>query len=387
MKFPKLKNARISRIATYLAVLIPTFVLIAAVCCLNFISEVVKGIIVILILVGLIVFLLKKFVILMTMDAYLGTLHCKLTARKQFDLPGNFSESSLVNKIEKFGQKCEPKLNQPQPISLRYKFSSSQTIYASGIEKVIATYSTDNLDKDTYRNIMGSALSNSLSLKGKTKPRFIDSEQKKAPLNRVTVVFILAREVEENFKKDLFKTVCQKEGDGFDVSVLPCIINLKDKTCVFNSERIAYIGFQYSVKNRGIRIIRKLVFGGKLPLTNEHMLELDSDTDLEQTVWEFWRKIENSEITERKKEKSRFKQMTHREIIYEDELLYIKLNDKGVCLIAGLDEQGRQYEVFGYDLWEYPKTSKISKADKKEIKSLITTYFAVKGHTVKFLED
>ena len=79
--------------------------------------------------------------------------------------------------------------------------------------------------------------------------------------------------------------------------------------------------------------------------------------------------------------------MAHREVIFEDELVYIKLNDKGVCLLTDLDEQGKTYTVFGLDSWEYPKSSKISKDDMKEIKSLVTTYFAVRGYTVEFIVD
>lgn len=171
---------------------------------LKFIPEAVKVIVGIGLAVGLLIYLIKNFVLLMAMDIGLAMLHCHNTARKRFVLPQSFSMQKAEKRISRFGEKCEPIAISPRPETLRYKSKAPITIYSSGIEKVITTYHIDFLDKNQYHLIVNSAIANAKALKGKKKHHFLDKAQKSFPLNRVTVIFIYAKQVDEKFRNSLF---------------------------------------------------------------------------------------------------------------------------------------------------------------------------------------
>lgn len=260
------------------------------------------------------------------------------------------------------------------------------TLYASGIEKVIATYHVDFLDKSQYRMIINSATANSNALRGKKKQRFLDKAQKEAPLNRVTVIFIYAKQVDVSLDKDLFDMVCKGEGDGIDNVTLPCVIDLEKKICTFDSLRFPYMGFQYHAKNRGIKLIRKYMFNNKLPLASSpDLLQPIEDINPEQSLWSFWRATKKELIEDDKAQKKRFQKMKHRDILLDDGYIYLKWEEKGVWVSVELNEELRTAEVDNISSWYYPKANKISKAAIKETEGLINTYFATLGYTTKYI--
>ena len=181
MKSPKLKNALLCRILVYVVVLGGFIAPIIIVANLKFVPEAIKVIVGIGLAVGLLIYLLKNFVLLMAMDVGLAMLHCHNTARKHFILPESFSEQKVERRINRFGKKYEPSAISPRPETLRYKSNAPMTIYSSGIEKIIATYRIDFLDKSQYQLIVNSATANSKALKGKKKHRFLDKSQKSSP--------------------------------------------------------------------------------------------------------------------------------------------------------------------------------------------------------------
>ena len=72
-----------------------------------------------------------------------------------------------------------------------------------------------------------------------------------------------ANKVDFQLSDNLYSTVCGNCGNEEKDCVIPCIINLSDRTCVFNSVRVGYVGFSYAVKNRGISFIKKIYFRRK----------------------------------------------------------------------------------------------------------------------------
>jgi hypothetical protein len=192
---------------------------------LKFVPETIKVIVGIGLAVGLLIYLLKNFVLLMAMDVGLAMLHCHNTARKHFVLPKSLSEQKAEREFTRFGKEYEPSAISPRPETLLYKSNAPITIYSSGIEKIIATYHIDFLDKNQYQLIINSATANSKALKGKKKHRFLDKSQKSSPLNRVTVIVIYARRVDEKLRNGLFDVVCKNGGDGIDAAILPCVVD------------------------------------------------------------------------------------------------------------------------------------------------------------------
>jgi len=301
LKSPKLKNALLCRILVYVVVLGGFIAPIIIVANLKFVPEAIKGIVGIGLAVGLLIYLIKNFVLLMAMDVGLAMLHCHNTARKQFVLPQSFSAKKVEKRISRFGQKCEPIAISPRPETLRYKSHAPLTIYSSGIEKIIATYHIDFLDKNQYQLIVNSATANSKVLKGKKKHRFLDKSQKSSLLNRVTLIVIYARRADEKLRNGLFDVVCKNGGDGFDTAILPCVVDLEKQVCTFDSMRMPYTGFQYPVKNRGIKIVRQYLFDNKFPFADSpDMLDPIKDMDPEQSLWDFWKTMKKELMSDDK---------------------------------------------------------------------------------------
>lgn len=385
MKFPRLKNALLCRILVYVVVLGVFIVPMAVVMSLSFIPEAVKLIVIIGLSVGFIIYLFKNFVLLILIDSRLAILRCYKTARKRFVLPKSFSVQKTEKKISRFGKKYEPIAISPRPETLQYKSNAPITVYSSGIEKVIATYHVELLDENQYDLIVNSAKANASFLKGKKKHRFIDKTQKKSPLNQVTVIVIYAERVDDKLRNRLYDIVCKNAGDGFDTSVLPCVVDSEKGTCIFDSLRIPYIGYQYPAKNRGIRIIRKKLFDGKFTLADSHdTLDPIDDIDPEQSLWSFWISAEKELISNEKKEKKRFEKMKHNEFILDDGFIYLKWEDRGICVSFELNEELMKAEIDAVDFWAYPKSYRIKKDTVKEIKSLLNTYFKELGYTAEY---
>ena len=386
LKSPKLKNALLCRILVYVVVLGGFIAPIIIVANLKFVPEAIKVIVGIGLAVGLLVYLIKNFVLLMAIDVGLAMLHCHNTARKQFVLPQSFSAKKVEKRISRFGQKCEPIAISPRPETLRYKSHAPMTIYSSGIEKIIATCHIDFLDESQYQLIVNSATANSKALKGKKKHRFLDKSPKSSPLNRVTVIVIYAKQVDEKLRNGLFDVVCKNGGDGFDTAILPCVVDLEKQICTFDSIRMPYTGFQYPVKNRGIKIIRQYLFNNKFPYADSpDTLDPIKDMDPEQSLWDFWRTTKKELISDDRESKKRFEKMKHRDIFFEDSYIYLKWEDHGLWISVELNEELRTAEIDPIDSWDYPKSNKIAKAAIKEIKTLLNTYFAGLGYTTKYI--
>lgn len=77
--------------------------------------------------------------------------------------------------------------------------------------------------------------------------------------------------------------------------------------------------------------------------------------------------------------------MKHCDIIFEDDYIYVKWNDRGIWVSAELNEELKTVEIDAIDSWDYPKSHKMGKDTVKEIKSVINTYFAGLGYTTKYI--
>lgn len=384
MKHPKLKYPRLCRILTYIVVLGGTVLPIAIICFLPFIHEAVKALLMFGMIFGLLAYLIKNFVVLMGMDMALATLSCYDTARTQYRLPNTRTLQKIDTAISHYGVKCAPAPITPPPDDLRYRYSSPVTVYSSGIERVVASYHVDMLDADTYRTIFSSAKTNSKALIGKKKALFLDKQQKKAPLNRVTVIIILARQVDPRLSNGLYDLVCKQCGDDFDDSIVPCVIDLEKQTCVFNCLRVPYVGLAYAVKNRGIRLVKRLVFGGNLPLTGSHRLPPIKEIDSESSLWELWSSLSHEMVGAGKEINRRFETLSDKEIFFEDDTLYLKWGEKGIYQNVELDTEKKTASVEAVEHWFYPKANPISKKVIREIEQLIVEYFRKKGYAVEF---
>ena len=351
-----------------------------------FIPEAVKIAVGIGFAVGLLVYLIKNFALLMAMDVMLALLHHHRHARKRFVLPSAFSVSRVERKISGFGEQHEPIQFSPRPDTLRYKNKAKSMAYSSGTEKVISTYHVDVLDKSQYHSIVNSAKANAKALKNKKAHRLLDNTNKKTSKSSVTVILIYAKRLDEAFRGGLFDAVCKSIGNGLDEVTLPCVVDLEKRICTFDSMRIPYTGFQYPAKNRGINIIRKYLFHHRFTFADSpDMLDPIEDFDPEESLWRFWKAAKKDIRLTNKEGKKRFQKMAHRDIIFEDGYIYLKWQNCGIWVSAELNEELKSAEIDTIDSWDYPKSNQIAKDTTKEIESLINAYFAELGYTTKYI--
>lgn len=204
----------------------------------------------------------------------------------------------------------------------------------------------------------------------------------------MTVILILAHRVDPALCEKLYDLVCKQCGDEDKDCVVPCVVDLEQRACVFNCCRIPYVGFGYAVKNRGIRIIKRCVFGSNFNLQgNESLIESVKDYSPEDTLWKVWKMVQQEAGGTDRKNKKRFGMMADREIRLADDLLYLKWGESGVCLPVELDEQEKQIKVTLVTKWTYPKTQLIAQKVRQKMKEHILDYCVQRDYTVEFAEE
>lgn len=385
MNIPKLKHPKLCRILPYVIVLGSAALPIWLVFQFS-LPDWVRLIVIFAALVGLLIYLFKNFMVLMMLDMGLAMLSCHQSARTVYSLPPRRSADAIRRSILRYGQPCAPTPVLPQPSALRYQFGYPLTVYSRGIERVVAAYEVDSLNKALYQDILRSAKANSKALTGRKKALFLDQTQKKQALHRVTVILILAHHVDPQMTSELYELLCKQCGDEYENCIVPCVVDLAAHTCVFNCLRLPYVGYQYPVKNRGIRLIKNRVFGGNLNLkANKHHLAPLKDMDPEYTLWYLWRELQYQVVGSQKEVKKCFESMSEQEIRVCDDLLYLKWDHRGICQAVELDTEEKLAKVEAVTTWAHPKAQPISKKLIREMESHILDYYDKQGYTVGFV--
>ncbi len=331
--------------------------------------------------------LIKLLPVLLLSQIVLVTIDCENKARTKFELPENFNIKDLEKRISKYGKSYEPVTVFPQPEILKYKFKNPVSIYSKGIETIVSTYTTEILTEDNYKSIIKSANKNIKNLSGKKKALFLDSQQKKSPLKITNVIFIFANCVDESIEERLFEMLSNTDKDGFDNSILPCVVNFKKSEVIFNSVALPNVFSLNLARNRGIRLIRKKFFRNKLKLKNNNFVKSifnDKSFNREQTLWQLLKSEFDEIVLIERKNKQIFKKLSDKQVVFKDDFLYIKYGERGVSLLTELNEETQIATIDSFDMWDYPKANQISKNTIAVIKNLAISYFASQGYTVKF---
>ncbi len=383
MNFPTLRCPRLCRFIPYIVVLTAFIGPMILIGFLPFLPEFAKFLLIVGLCIALIVYIFRNFAVLMGMDLTLAMLSCWRTAKTQY--PVTCSARTILRRAAHYGTNCAPIPQQPQPEALRYSFSASATVYARGIERVVAVYHVDTLEQENYRAVFSSAKANSQALMGRKKALFLEPKQKAAPLHRVTVVMILARQIEPSLHSRLYDLVCKRCGSEEENCILPCIVDLSRNICVFNSQRIPYVGFGYAVKNRGIRLIRKLIWGGRLPVKgNPYDLPHDEKDAmaLDQSIWSFWHEMQAELGLEDSKTAAKLKALSDRQISIDEDTLLMKWGEQAIMQYIYREEKTVYIEEPDY--WVYPKCRPIAEKTVQSMKEAISQYFQGMGWSVRY---
>ncbi len=397
MKFPKLKNALLCRILPYVIFISAVILPIIAVVNLPIPDGLKILFIFFWIILGL-VFIAKNFVLLMMADMLMGTIHCYNRVRTKYPVPKGRTDEKIKKSLSRYGKECSPRPLSPKPEMLRYKLKSSMTVFTKGIEHVAAVYNIENLNKQSYNEIYTSAQTNSKALEGMKKPIITDKSQKKAPLSRVMVAIIFAEHLEENFRANIQKTLEKGDGDETETAFIPCIIDLEKNECFFDSLEEVNMGFGNPVKNRGIKLVKRYVFGNKISIKNNenrydipNLLEdekfkneVQTENILDMTLWELLKMLKKSFADSDKETQKTFESMKDGEVVSEEDGVFVKLNGKGIHLYVEGDEGENSAQIEAPYIWDYPKSNKVSQKDMASIERMVMRHYSEKGVSIKF---
>ena len=246
-------------------------------------------------------------------------------------------------------------------------------------------YETPQLDSDTYRRILESAKQITNQLKKKSRPGLLlTKEERKSPVCRAVAVLILT-----DFADSDIHSLIRKHREYGDTAILPCVVELGARRCVFDGMREVYMAGSLPVpsKNVAIGLITKLVFGSRLPLKENDAFDLSRmDPQLpETTLWEHFREFREAWKADKSKVAKISAHMKNNTVLEDEEIVYAKLNDRTTSFLINKEQTPYNLLYSGY--WEYPKHQSISKADRKRLKELVTRHFAANGQAVMFEDE
>lgn len=376
MKKIKLKNPILCIAVIYLPVILIT--LLGLVPMLVFSEEIGVPCFLVAIVLDL-VYLVKNFVEIMSISLIIDQVSNWQKTRLWFDV-GNETESSkeierrITERCKKHGKERQVNIDCPQIVSVRYKRYHSWMVDVAASEKVVLLYRTDYLDSNIYGSIMTSAKSAVKQMKCKVSElKFLEKEQKKAPVLTSAAVVIIADYMDLNLIQKIRKTP-----NFTDTAVIPCVIDLSSKRCYFDGMRDISLGGSSPVKNRTIKLIVKTVFNGRLPLKNNENFDfdiLDRNTP-ETTLAELHKSYKEANVENSAETKRMGKRLHEGDIQLKDDFLYLKHGDRLAIFSVFEDEENPNIiEITTDDLWSYPKRSKISKNDRVLLKKRTVEFF------------
>ena len=387
MKFPTLRHALLCRILPY-ALIIFLYVAPPVLAGVTLGAE-AAAVVFILGSVGILAYLFRFFVPLMMMDAILGNLRSYEKARSVYTLRGTGEalKKRIERRIMRFGRAVEPYAHTLKPDLFRYRAKTAMTVYHSGIDYMLLSYSVELLNEDTYTSVMHSAQSNFARYIGHRKTVLLDRAQKKAPRSRAAVAVIFAERIDGSFSGErlLNRVLKSTRRANEDEAFVPLVIDLGTGKCVYDGLRDVYAGFAYPAMNRANNLIEKYVFGGRKPWRGNTEYRSDAPTEhIDKTLWELWGEMNRTmQGGLSRKERKLLASLADFEAAEYEECVYCKCGKQSVRLLTEPDAAGG-IAVEDVRSWEFPKANLMSSAHRKKVRRCITEYYAAKGLPVTF---
>jgi len=299
LKFLKLKHPTLCKIALYAPAFLEMPILILIGIFEEELEAVLPGFAIAILMFAPMVFALVYIFhnpfMFIGMDVTLEGIRLQLKDRKFFETPKNGNtkkdaEKAIIRRMSRIGYTCEPNKASPTPLLIKFYSHYSWTVFYARIEKICLLYSVGHLDTGLYGQIITSAASNIAPLHGdKTQMRFIDKQKKKAPIASAAAVIILADSIDEKIPNMVRRNI----GSFKENVILPCVMDASSGKYYFDSLADIHIPGMSGkpAKNFAIEIIKKAVFGGRLPLRgNDNFMEMkgfDPEATLTDAIAEF----------------------------------------------------------------------------------------------------
>ena len=388
MKFPKLKNGLCCRILAYLPAL-SLFPYIFIFACFEGFSATIGGIA----FVGLLAvcalglwYLLSNFILFFTMEGVLAEVSTWKRARKEFPLPKKLHDRStaeeiLHKRLKRWGKTEEPLTSMGGLVHVAYRRRYSCMSYYASIEQIAMLYSVPCLDATLHTQILASAMRHFSKLN--RRPRFfIDRHKKKAPMARGCAVIILADQVTD----EVYKKLQSEKG-----RIVCCVCS--GGRCVYQSKpELHIVGMtQMPERNYTLKVVKKLVFCGRLPLRNNpHVLHFEYADNIspDTSFWSFlgWtRNVQREVKGENRKEKRYIKKMPEEEVRLWDDSVYFKRKGFTSEFIAMPDEEDpKLLHVEAERYWSYPRRRKMKNTDYQDLLQKIERSLSSQGYRIQW---
>lgn len=395
MKFPKLKHG----LACVLFILLPLILVIVLILIWASANEVSPNgcsdaaeIIAILGGGGSLYFFFENLGLYLVVDGAREVVDIWKNARMYYQTDCNgkdrkIAEDKILRRMKLCGKEREVCISEITPIAVRRSCRGSMTVNYRAIEKMSVVYSVSELDEKTYQTIMTSAKRNIQKTHKEPKHSiFEDKEQRKAPVAVVTAVIILADRISEKIPELVWKKQSSPVG-----AMLVCVGDMSCGRYYFDSEREPNLLGMKPEKNFAFDTVKRLVFGGRLPLKGNDNYLLTTDEhkraqEMSETVlWDFLREMRKELVDSEKEQKKIAESLSSGEARLIDDEIYCKLGENVTSCPVEVDEADtKKLTVYQFDQWFYPKNKTMAKKDMEATKMLIEKHLLSEGYTVIF---
>ena len=393
MKWPKLKHPLLCNIVLVGSVMAPPilFMFLPALPIAELIPPILLAVIILSPWVLALWFMISHYALLMATSMCLELYHAHLQGRRFFTCPRNGTDPAsirqrILRRAKRFGSPYEIKTSPRELLTLRYKNSPSATVYYNRIEKLLLVFEMEGLDRDTYRRLWQSAYAITNVIGREQQPLH---RKPKGHLkdNSVSVAAVI---LASTVSPDVAAELVEPRMDADDRSVIFCAVELSAGKYYFDNQKEPDL-VAPPVKNRTVRLMRRTVFGGRIPLRdNPHMLPEPQwmnrdEIHPEESLWGFMRRMQKELKGLSRREKKMLREMPANTVLLDDEWLYCKIGDR-VCMMTVEDDETdpRKKRVILSENWYFPKSNRISKTNAAAIRRLTEEFLRNRGFEVTF---
>ena len=359
-------------------IVLPLIMAVAGVLGYNFIKneEIAAAVLVLSLVVSLVLFVTNLKTII-HIDVTLSMLRNWQQDRLSFetDINGtNFSdvEKAISERASKWGIAQEI---QNGAVLEFYKKTKTPYDMIKIVHQKLIVYSMPTLTYEDY----------CAKLEEVKKSAYIMSEGKSDEVSATAVIFLTDRTdqtVLSSVRKD------DSMDDDENGIVIPVVYDALSRQYYFDAF-YEYNLFVKATKNYLLDSIKKVVFGGKLPLENNDRFDYSNEISIwqDKSLGELLDDMKESEKREKQFVKDTYEQLMDGQMLYKDETLYIKHNGKLAAFITCEEDKPNEVLLFDFNLWEYPRETEISKKDQNALRQLAIDYFSARGKRAIFDMD
>ncbi len=270
-------------------------------------------------------------------------------------------EKAITERASNWGIKQE---NQNGAVLTLYKKTKTLNDITKVIHQILVVYSMPTLTFDDYK-----AKLDELKKQGANFNKGNDEED-----TAIALLFLCDR-VEQAVLNSV-RDDCDFIDDEKGV-ILPIVYDGLSRQYYLN----AYYEYNFivkSTKNYLLDSIKKIVFGGRFPIENNDRFDYSNEISVwqDKTLGELIDDIKEEEKKEKKYIKNIAEQLTDGQVLFHDDMLYLKHDGKlASYLVLPKEENPNEVFLWDVDVWEVPKMREISKKDQEILKQMATDYF------------